>query len=219
MRLYYLTSSHFAISNIALKRVKVSRFSDLNDPFELLAVNLADKASRKYFREERERVNQERGLICLSADWKSPLMWGHYGDKHQGVALGFEVPADSVTEVLYKNSLAKVTLNLKKKPPAALIEELLRVKFVDWQYENEFRMFVGLEDMESEGGLYFKPFSKDFQLREVILGPRCSVSIAGVRNLVSTYKSKVDVIQARIAFTRFEVLKNRAASNADKLSS
>ena len=40
MRVYYLTSAEYAISNLALKRIKVSRYQDLNDPFELLAADL-----------------------------------------------------------------------------------------------------------------------------------------------------------------------------------
>ena len=36
-RLYHLTSAEYAISNIVFNRLKVARFSDLNDPFELSA--------------------------------------------------------------------------------------------------------------------------------------------------------------------------------------
>jgi hypothetical protein len=39
MRVFYLTGAQFALSNLALRRVKISRFEDLNDPFELLGIN------------------------------------------------------------------------------------------------------------------------------------------------------------------------------------
>ena len=36
MRVYYLTGAQFALNNIALRRLKIARIEDLNDPFELL---------------------------------------------------------------------------------------------------------------------------------------------------------------------------------------
>lgn len=38
IRVYHLTSAEYGISNLALKRLKVARFFELNDPFELLSV-------------------------------------------------------------------------------------------------------------------------------------------------------------------------------------
>ncbi len=72
MRVYYLTGAAFALSNLALRRVKIARFSDLNDPFELLAVDLADKDHRKAFRATKDKINaalraniSETGLVLL----------------------------------------------------------------------------------------------------------------------------------------------------------
>ena len=73
---YYFTSAVHAISNIENDRIKISRFSDLNDPFELLGVNLGNKETRKKFRDLKEQINDEEGLICLSKSWHNPLMWG-----------------------------------------------------------------------------------------------------------------------------------------------
>ena len=39
LRLYHLTIAEHAVSDIALGRLKVARFSDLNDPFEVIAAN------------------------------------------------------------------------------------------------------------------------------------------------------------------------------------
>ena len=93
MRVYYLTGAPFAVSNLAIQRIKIARFSDLNDPFELLAVDLGNKRHRKAFRESRGEINAATGLICFSKSWRNPLLWGHYAEKHTGIALGFEVPA------------------------------------------------------------------------------------------------------------------------------
>lgn len=49
MRVYHLSEARYALSGIALRRIKISRFSDLNGPFELLGANLNDKEVRRAF--------------------------------------------------------------------------------------------------------------------------------------------------------------------------
>jgi len=46
MRAYHLLSSEHALSDIALQRIKIATFSDLNDPFELLALSLGLESVR-----------------------------------------------------------------------------------------------------------------------------------------------------------------------------
>jgi len=43
VRAYHFTSSAYAISTIKSRRLKVARFSEVNDPFELLALNFHDR--------------------------------------------------------------------------------------------------------------------------------------------------------------------------------
>ena len=217
-RLYYMTSTQHAVANIALGRVKISRFSDLNDPFELLSVNLADKNNRALFKEKKDEINSTKGLICMSSNWESPLMWGHYADRHRGIALGFDVEEDKVVKVEYATCLKSADINLESSQPSeTCTKDLMKTKFSDWEYENEWRLFPLLKDAVPEGGLYFKEFSESFVLREVILGPECPVAMSRMRKLVSTYvKHAVKVTKSRIAFTRFKVLENRAATRADK---
>lgn len=174
-RVYYLTGCMPAIASLALGRLKVSRFSDLNDPFELLGVNLGDRAVRKAFRATRDQLNENQGLVCFTRDWKNPLMWGHYAEKHTGMALGFDVPRDMLTEVTYAEKLFDLKLDpVTKRPQKGTVDKLIATKFRDWKYENEFRLFVQLDHDEAEGGLYFVPFSENLRLREVVLGPRCA---------------------------------------------
>mgnify|MGYP001217587145 CR=1 FL=1 len=217
MRVYNLTGAQFAISNIALRRVKISRYRDLNDPFELLGVNLGDKKYRKAFRQTKEEIDRDQGIICFSKSWKNPLIWGHYAEKHTGIALGFDVPDKLLLPVHYEENLAAIRLDTKTgRPSKVLVNSLVRTKFKDWEYEDEVRLFLQLDHDLVESGMYFEPFSKNLQLREVVLGPKCELPIARVRKLVADYDAPVSVIQSRIAFTRFEVLENRVATRADK---
>ncbi|MCW5651403.1 MAG: DUF2971 domain-containing protein [Ramlibacter sp.] len=213
--MYYLTSAQFALSNIALRRVKISRFSDLNDPFELLAVDLKERGHRRIFRETRDKLNEGNGLICMSRSWANPLMWGHYGDRHLGIALGFEVADHVPSPVIYAKTPAKIPIDKATNKPILdpdLVNRLLRTKFHDWKYENEMRIFVELDPKTRESGLYFFDFSADFGLREVILGPRCELPISRVRAMVENFDPDVTVIKSRIAFSSFRVIKNKAAS-------
>lgn len=217
MRAYYLTGAQFALSNLALRRIKISRFGDLNDPFELLAVDLADKEHRKAFRETKDELGESKGLICLSRSWTNPLLWGHYAEGHTGMALGFEVPSNLLAEVIYAKTPMKIPIDRKTNKPALsdkLMNQLLRTKFFDWKYEDEMRLFVQLDHETKESGLYFYDFSADFQLREVILGPRCELPIASVRAVVGSFAPAVSVIKSGIAFSTFRVVENRFASRS-----
>lgn len=215
MRVNYLTGSQYALSNIALRRIKISRFADLNDPFELLAVDLADRQHRAAFRAMKEDLNSDRGLICFSKSWSNPLLWGHYAERHTGICLSFDIPDELLAEVIYAESPMKISIDPKTSLPKLTereINRLLRTKFSDWRYEDEIRLFVGLDHDTVESGCYFYSFSDNLVLREVVLGPRCEIPIEGVRKLVATFDHPVNVLKSRIAFSSFRVIKNRAAS-------
>ncbi|MFH0132246.1 DUF2971 domain-containing protein [Variovorax sp. VaC1] len=218
-RLYYLTGVMTGIACIAMQRLKVSRFVDLNDPFELMGVNVNDSITRKAFRATRDELNKTKGLICFTQDWKSPLMWGHYADKHAGMALGFDIPSELLTDVNYATRLFNLQLDPKtKRPVQGTVDMLIATKFADWSYEKECRMFVSLDPKEAEGGMYFVPFSNDLKFREIVLGPRSNYKIAEIRALAKKVsgEDEVKVTQSRIAFSRFEVLENKVATAADK---
>ena len=217
MRVYYFTGAQFALSNLALRRIKISRFEDLNDPFELLAVNLADKKHRVAFRAIKDRINKTKGLICFSRAWSNPVLWGHYAEKHTGICMGFDVPERRLTPAVYANHLAKFKPDPKTKGSTEkFINRLLQTKFSDWQYEDEMRLFVTLNHDTVESGKYFYPFSKTLILREIILGPRCELPIQSLRKIVADSSPRVFVLKSRIAFTKFKVVENKAASRGPR---
>lgn len=214
MRAYYLCPSQFAVSNIALRRLKISRFIDLNDPFELLAIDLAEKGHRQVFRTMKDKLNENRGLICFSKTWSNPLLWGHYADRHTGVALGFDVDDHLIKPVIYARRLHKIGINPKTGQPNIdfdTMERLLRTKFLDWKYEDELRVFAELDHQTVESGLYFMDFGANLTLREVVLGPRCELPIDRVREIVKSYEPHVSVLKSRIAFSSFRVVEDRSA--------
>lgn len=99
MKLYYLTSEKWAKVILHERRLKLSTIAELNDPFELLGASIGEPAARKVLRYVQGRVADTFGLVCMSTTWQSPVMWAHYGDKHKGVCLGFEVIEHGLREV------------------------------------------------------------------------------------------------------------------------
>jgi hypothetical protein len=219
MRVYHFSDAQHALSNIALWRIKISRFSDLNDPFELLGADLSDKGKRKAFRLVKEKLNEDTGLLCFSKSWSNPVLWSHYADKHRGICLGFDIPTDHLHAVNYTlKPMSVITPKSSNTPRTTedIIFELMRTKFIDWKYEDEMRLLIDIGNKPTEAGLHFKPFSKDLELKEIILGPRCELPISSIRNLAASYPYPIDVIKSRIAFTKFEVRINASATNRGK---
>lgn len=215
MIVYHLSDAQHALSNIALRRIKISQFADLNDPFEFLGADLRDKVLRKAFRATKDELRKDKGLLCFSRSWENPVLWSHYADKHRGVCLGFDVRDELLDPVIYTDKPMKVPRDPKtkqSKPSEEFMRALLYTKFIDWAYEEELRVFVQLDNDTIESGLYFHPFSRDIKLREVILGPRCELPINSIRKLVSKFNPKVIVIKSRVAYTKFKVVENRVAT-------
>lgn len=212
MRVFNLTTSQYALSNIALRRLKVARFNELNDPFELLAVDVASQELRAGILAKKNQVNSKEDLLCFSKSWKSPLLWSHYAEKYKGIALGFDIPDDMLISVNYIQGMQKLNM-LSKKTKQETIDHFLHrlrfTKFNAWEYEDEVRQFFDLSDLEFQSGLYFVSFSNELQLREIILGSRCEIPIKSVRELVANFSYKVHVTKARIAYTKFGVVENR----------
>ncbi|WP_261528021.1 hypothetical protein [Burkholderia multivorans] len=61
MRLYYLTAAQWAEKTIKERRIKISLFNELNDPFELLPHILPSREHRQVAQVLREHLSKERG--------------------------------------------------------------------------------------------------------------------------------------------------------------
>lgn len=216
-RVFKLMGDMVGVSSIAMARLKVSRFKEMNDPFELLGVSLGDKDLRGAFQRSRDQMDQNRGMLCFTADWKNPLMWGHYADNHRGMALGFDIPEEKLAPITYAKKMFDFKVNPRTGEPDELaVKKLLTTKFYDWRYEKEFRVWVMLDHDTVEGGMYFVDMADDLQLKEVVLGPQSFQKIDNIRKLVArNYDHEVLVTKARIAFTRFEVRENMEATRLD----
>ncbi|HGJ5858644.1 MAG TPA: DUF2971 domain-containing protein [Arsenophonus nasoniae] len=174
------------------------------------ALSLADRNIRKQLIDAKKQINDKKGLICLSKNWRSLLMWAHYADRHKGIVLGFEVKKGLEEEVKYETKLIDPPKNSSPDCINNFIDKLKVIKFTDWKYENEVRVFQKLSGTEciKEGENYFRNFNEDFILKEVILGQKCSLSEMQKCTLLKL-SPEVEITKARIAFQDYKVVVNK----------
>ncbi len=215
MRLYYMTSERWGLSDLTHRHLKISRIDDLNDPFELLSAHLGEKKARAFHRQIKKIIADRWGLLCFSKTWQSPVMWAHYGEKHRGLCLGFDVLEAKPVSYAPDRLLHELEGGFPPKKLDAherLVEASLSTKYKEWEYEQEYRIFARLEEAGEDGNFY-KGFEDEdwIFLREVIIGERSRLTPAEVARAVGKANSKsVRVFKARAAFTKYEVVQDKS---------
>ena len=205
-RVYHLLPEKWALGNLKKRRIKVTRFNEMNDPFELLGVELSRPEERQRFGRWRRSASAKFGLLCFSRNWANPVLWSHYADRHRGLCLGFDVPTSELHEVKYLKERWQLTNLLPEKVQPG---PLFCVKFRDWEYEDEWRRIITLAEAREENERHFWPFGPDLVLREVIAGPRCKVTKNILKATLGEGLKQVEVTKARLAFHTFRVVPNK----------
>ncbi len=207
MRLYYLTAEMWAKKSIAERRLKISLFTELNDPFELLPHILPSREHRRVAEAWLEHLSKQRGVICFSTDWQNPVMWAHYGAKHYGVCLGFDIPDNLAMRVSYEPNRLDFDIDLSAPNAGVtldMIKAMLLTKFEAWRYENEYRVMGELRNQDTDGH-YYADFGKDLMLREVVIGVRNETSQREVAEWIGDLGHDVAIRKARLAFKQFKI--------------
>lgn len=208
MRVYYMTSIEVALKYILLEqRMKVSMFKDLNDPFELGCHDSGDRNVRVRSKAFIQTANEKFGLVCFSDNWKSPVMWAHYANKHEGVCLGFDVHEDYIGYVQYIKSRLLRPINPAFSNSIEFIDEMLYHKAQEWRYERELRGIVLLDGPRLP--MYHIPFGTTIQLREVVIGAKCVFSPRDLAQFILPQETSISISKARAAFKTFEMVENK----------
>lgn len=203
MRVYKFLDAHFGLKSLSEKRLKISTLQDLNDPFELIPFDLSNKQQRLALQITRSQLARKHGMLCFSETWRDPVLWAHYSDKHRGLCLGFELGDEFCHKVTY------VSRRLPFPSSASMSDldianAILFTKYSNWQYEQEIRVFLDLNDQEN--GLYFREFDASLSLLAVIAGARCSVTKQEIEEALGSGTDNVELIKARPGFTEFEIV-------------
>lgn len=177
---------------------------ELNDPFEFLGADLSDREFRKAMKRTKKGLSKTKGILCFSKNWTNPAQWSHYTDRHKGICLGFDVTENHLAKVNY----VKERLSHNGEINEELMLKFLTTKFEYWSYEEEYRSFLELENKDKDGN-YYADFSKDLQLREIIIGAHSSITRKEISNALSDFKEDLEIFKARAGFKRFEVVRNQ----------
>jgi hypothetical protein len=180
-RVYKFTSAQHGISNLQKRRLKLSTINDLNDPFDLCPLDTTDPAISHAVDALITHFRKTAAILCFSRNWDNLLLWSHYGASHTGVCLAFEIPdgdpgANYDTDVLYQPNLLQISRS--EDVNFDLANRLLRTKHESWSYEQEVRMFVGLNGPPDAKGLNWIGFGPRLVLKEVIIGAQCHPSVS-----------------------------------------
>lgn len=176
-------------------------------------------------------------MLCFSEDWRNPVQWAHYADKHRGLCFGFEVRDGSIEEIeiqYFKNrknaddiftEIIEVTGNqmnteLQEKREQ-LVFSIISTKFSHWSYEKEHRIYLNLSTQTEWGtkdatGRYFYDFPKNLEnikLTEVIIGINSKISFNEVEKALGKSASDVEIFKVRRHDEKFEMERDETDVN------
>ena len=211
MRVYHFLPEDYGLMAIRERRLKISMLNDLNDPFEMLGIELSSKKLRRAMLKMRDRLSNTKGLHCFSKDWKNPVLWSHYADKHSGVCLGFDIADDLLLHVNYVDERLEPSALFDDNEQAReqFMMQLMGTKFLHWQYEDEARLFVELKDKDEHSEFYYTEFSEMLKLAEIIVGAEATTSRSTIVEAIGDLDGTLNKFKARAAFKSFEIVKNK----------
>ncbi len=212
MRVYHFISREYGIEDLRMRRLKIATIDDLNDPFDLFAINASDQIIRYVFRRIKENLAAKHGLLCFSLDWHNPVQWSHYAEKHRGLCLGFDVPDERLSKVIYSRRL--LVVDTKRFLPYGQLDDetarkLLLTKYAHWKYESEARAFVDLHELDPHKKMYFMQFSDSLRLAQVIVGAESALTRSEIEDALGDLAPTVEAFKARLAFKSFRVVRQR----------
>jgi len=120
----------------------------LADEFQAWA---ADDAGYEQLWDERLRNAIEKriaqfGVVCLTPQWDSRLMWAHYASNGQGFCIEYEVDGFKNDQdvryvpVQYASEIPELCLSEAMFTPHQFLQRVMATKHADWAYEQEVRL-------------------------------------------------------------------------------
>jgi hypothetical protein len=207
MKLYHFISEKYGLEAIEKQRLKASTLDNLNDPFELFAIDMSSSREfRVALRTYKSYLTHKWCLLCFSKTWRSPLLWSHYAERHKGMALVFEVPETFVEHIKYRKR--RIKINEAKVENEDTTRRLLTTKYIEWAYEKEARVFKSVSDVVYEANLPFVNLDSTLVLKSVILGPLSETIDSQIEERLPQNVG-VSVIRSRMALREFNIVRNK----------
>lgn len=154
-----------------------------------------------------DRLEKIAGILCLTESHENLTMWAHYGDKHQGMVIGFDANHPyfqnsdgsagapcQLKPVIYNGMRPKLTWSGLKSA------DIFLAKSDDWECEKEWRMFAQLDKANSivpiESGWAHLFHYPQESVTKVIIG--CGATLETVAQVKTAMASIPNLSQAKL---------------------
>lgn len=179
------TQADFIFDILMNKRLYCSDWKNLNDPMEGI---FAYSHNNESFVEQKIKEigdSKRQYKICsLSRTFDNHLLWAHYANGFDGVAIEIELPEDNqnIKKLDYDRGVF-ANVNITPNSDAEKIaKDILFSKYNVWNYEEEIRI------------LHDQSYYQNIKVTKVICGHRMNQALYDVLNLVCN--------QLNIGFTK-----------------
>lgn len=114
---------------------------------KILSVKNWETILKDLLKKEKEKVERDYGILCLSKIKDNILMWSHYANSHKGIVIGLDSKillqyltssksAALIKAVNYEKDYPKVQFF---KNPTEAADKWFLTKYITWEYEKECR--------------------------------------------------------------------------------
>lgn len=143
-----------------------------------------DNCNDLFSREIISKLNNQIGILCLSKNSDSHLMWAHYADEYNGAVIEFNEQHEyfnGITEIKYNKTRPIIHMDFFLDNKTIPISNLC-IKPDFWGYEKEWRLIRSLRECKRTKSKVktFDVYTSNIPLdaiKSVTLGERCSLDI------------------------------------------
>lgn len=145
----------------------------------------------------RSQLDKSIGVLCLSRNPSSFLMWSHYADSYAGAVVEFDDTHDFFTgkfSMEYRESRPKLNLSTYaySGQPVPIAEFCTKPK--DWEHEEEVRVVRNLSDCKCKN----EEDSRGYNVFVMEVPPECVTSVFLGERMTKTNQRKVwELIKSR----------------------
>ena len=122
-------------------------------------------------------------FYCVSATNNSNLMWSHYANWHKGFCIEFKSEHLQAEKINYQEVIAQINVkdvilaSVKEADPefkSKMTQDIwnaLRIKLIEWEYEQEYRFQLATSERQGDSNIIKKQYSSEW-LESIIFGCR-----------------------------------------------
>ncbi|GMR07424.1 MAG: hypothetical protein BMS9Abin26_0427 [Gammaproteobacteria bacterium] len=122
-----------------------------------------------------------------------------------------EVPDVKLEHIRYSSKRMRVLADDMKSADQMTedhMKNILTTKYSHWRYEQEVRVYSGLDPID-DNGFSFSDFGSKLELKRVIVGARSLITRAMIAEALGGLSAGVKTYKARASFKSFRIVRNK----------